>query len=44
MKFSADWAQLGFPEIKNNSCLFPIVLAGTTSSGTVRGGGKIIHG
>ena len=44
MKFSADWAQLGFPEIKNNACLFPIVLTSTTSSGTVRGGGKIIHG
>ena len=44
MKFVADWAQLGFPEIFNESCLFPIVLTITTSTGTVRGGGKISHG
>ena len=44
MKFIADWAQLGFPEIFNGSCLFPIVLTSTTSTGTVRGGGKISHG
>lgn len=44
MKFSADWAQLGFPEIANGSCLFPITLTSTTSSGTIRGGGKIAHG
>ena len=43
-KFTADWAQLGLPEIYNSSCLFPIVLTSTTSSGTVRGGGKIAHG
>lgn len=44
LKFSANWADLGLPEIKNSSGLFPIVLTATTSSGTVRGGGKIIHG
>lgn len=44
MKSVADWAQLGFPEIFNGSCLFPVVLTSTTSSGTVRGGGKIAHG
>lgn len=44
MKFVADWAQLGFPEIFNESCLFPIVLTSTTSTGTIRGGGKISHG
>ena len=44
MKFIADWAQLGFPEIFNESCLFPIVITSTTSTGTVRGGGKISHG
>lgn len=43
-KFVSDWAQLGFPEIKNSACLFPIVLTSTTSTGTVRGGGKIAHG
>ena len=39
-----DWAALGFPEIYNSSCLFPLVLTSTTSSGTVRGGGKLAHG
>lgn len=43
-KFVADWAALGLPEIYNNTCLFPIVLTSTTSSGAVRGGGKIAHG
>lgn len=39
-----DWAMLGLPEIYNNSCLFPITIAATTSTGAVRGGGKIAHG
>lgn len=43
-KFVADWAALGLPEIYNSSCLFPIVLTSTTTTGTVRGGGKIAHG
>ena len=43
-KVTADWAQLGLPHIPNSSALFPIVLTSTTSSGTVRGAGKIAHG
>ncbi len=43
-KIIADWAQLGLPEIYNSSAIFPIVLTSTTSTGTVRGGGKIAHG
>ena len=43
-KYIANWADLGLPEIYNSSCLFPIVLTSTTTSGTVRGGGKIAHG
>lgn len=39
-----DWAALGLPEVANSSCLFPIVLTSTTSTGTVRGGGKLAHG
>lgn len=39
-----DWAALGLPEIFNSSCLFPIQLASTTTTGTVRGGGKLAHG
>lgn len=41
---SYDWAALGLPEIPNDACLFPIVLPSTTTSGTLRGGGKIAHG
>lgn len=43
-KSSSDWAALGFPEIKNSACLFPVALTSTTGTGTVRGGGKIAHG
>ena len=39
-----DWAALGFPEIFNSSCLWPIELCTTTTTGAVRGGGKIAHG
>jgi len=39
-----DWAFLGMPEIANDSCLTLLVLPTTTSSGTLRGGGKVIHG
>jgi hypothetical protein len=43
-KFVADWAALGIPEIRNGSCLFPVVQTTTTTTGTVRGTGKIAHG
>lgn len=39
-----DWALLGLPEIYNSSCLFPIVTCSTTTTGVVRGQGKIAHG
>ena len=39
-----DWAQLGLPNIDNNSCLQFIVVCNTTSTGTIRGQGKIAHG
>ena len=38
-----DWAALGLPEVPNDSCLQMIMLCSTTSTGTVRGQGKIIH-
>ena len=43
-KFVSNWADLGFPSIANESCLFPIVLCSTTTTGTLRGGGKVVHG
>lgn len=39
-----DWAQLGLPEIPNNSCLMMLMNCATTTTGTVRGQGKIAHG
>lgn len=39
-----DWAQLGFPQIPNDSCLAGMLLSTATSSGTIKGQGKIIHG
>lgn len=43
-RFVATWAELGMTEIYNSSCLFPVVIANTTTTGAVRGTGKIIHG
>lgn len=38
-----DWAQLGIPEVPNDSCLFGMLLSSATSTGTIKGQGKIIH-
>jgi hypothetical protein len=43
-RFTSEWTGLGLPEIANESCIFPIQLASTTSTGTVRATGKISHG
>ncbi len=43
-RFTNDWAALGLPEIYNSSCVFCVQIAGTTTTGTVRATGKIIHG
>lgn len=39
-----DWAALGFPEVPNDACLQLVMLTSTTTTGTLRGGGKITHG
>lgn len=41
---SFDWAALGLPQIPNDSCLQLIMICNTTTTGTVRGQGKIAHG
>jgi hypothetical protein len=41
---SGDWAALGLPEVPNDSCLCYVCLTSTTTSGTLRGQGKIAHG
>jgi len=41
---TADWAQLGLPKVPNSSALFMVQLTSTTSTGIVRGGGKLVHG
>ena len=43
-KFSADWASLPINTIPNSACPFIAVLASTTNTGAMRGGGKIAHG
>lgn len=43
-RWTADWAQLGLPEILNESCLFAVQLASVTATGVVRATGKISHG
>lgn len=40
----ADWAQTGHCVVPNDSCLQLIMLCSTTTTGTVRGAGKITHG
>lgn len=39
-----DWALLGLPEAPNASCLQLITVPSTTSTGIIRGQGKIAHG
>jgi hypothetical protein len=39
-----DWAALGLAVVPNDACLFVMTVGPNTSSGTLRGGGKIIHG
>ncbi|MCH7861273.1 MAG: hypothetical protein IH998_06200 [Proteobacteria bacterium] len=41
---TADWAQLGLPQVHADACLALVMLATTSSTGTLRGGGKIVHG
>jgi hypothetical protein len=43
-KWSADWAALPLSEVANTACLFIVIMPGTTSTGTIRGGGKLAHG
>ena len=43
-KFSADWANLPINTIPNSACPFIAMIASTSSTGTLRGGGKIAHG
>lgn len=43
-KWSADWASLPLSEIPNSACLFPLIIAGSTTTGTIRGNGKLAHG
>lgn len=43
-KFSSDWASLPINEVPNNACPMIIMLCSTTTTGTLRGGGKFAHG
>lgn len=39
-----NWADLGLPNIADDACMFPIMLCSTTTTGTVRGQAKLVHG
>lgn len=41
---SFKWDQLGLPRLHNDVCLQLITIPTTTTTGTLRGGGKIAHG
>lgn len=43
-KWSGDWASLPLGDIPNDSALFVLLIAGSTTTGTVRGSGKLAHG
>ena len=43
-KYGADWASLPISTIPNSACPFIAMLSSTTTTGTLRGGGKIAHG
>lgn len=40
----ADWAQTGLSRVHDDACLYPVVICGTTSSGTLYGNLKLIQG
>jgi len=42
--YPLDWAKLGHPEIPNDACLMLLMLCSTTTTGAIRGAGKITHG
>ena len=42
--YDLGWTELGFPEIHNQSCLFPIIIAPGTTIGTVVLDGLITYG
>jgi len=44
MKWFADWAALPLGEIPNSACMFPLIIAGSTTTGTIRGSVKLAHG
>lgn len=43
-RFTADWAQLGIPEVSNSACLFVVMLPGASTATNIRATGKIAHG
>lgn len=44
IKWAGDWASLPLGDIPNDSALFVLLIAGSTTTGTVRGSCKLAHG
>ena len=43
LNIGSNWADLPIAEIPSSACLFALVLTSTTSTGTARGGGKVMR-
>jgi hypothetical protein len=43
-RFTANWQELGLPDLPASACPFLITLPATTSTGTIRATGKASHG
>jgi hypothetical protein len=39
-----SWVEMGMPAVPNDSCLMLIAVSPNTTTGLLRGGGKIVHG
>lgn len=44
VRYVANWADLALEQVRNSACVSLAQLANATSTGIVRGSGKIIHG
>ena len=42
-KFGSNWAELPISEIPQKACIYTAMITPTTSTGTLRGGGKVMH-
>lgn len=44
LQFVSDWSRLGLPRVHDSACLMVLTVASTTTTGILRGGGRLIQG